>query len=150
MLTPTLNLPQPTVNSAPAKAASPAPAAPAAAAMPAAAAAPAPSTTVSLSPQAMSLAAAPHPAPPSSAGSSAAPAAAPVAHESSIYESLKNGISTAFTDVEDAISGGAHAVVDGVETALSTAHDVAKGIVELPFAAVSKAADAAGALIDRL
>ena len=52
--------------------------------------------------------------------------------------------------VEDAISSGAHAVVDGVETVVSTANKVAKGIVELPFAAVSRACDAAGALIDKL
>jgi hypothetical protein len=75
---------------------------------------------------------------------------APAHHDSSVYESLKSGISTAVTDVGDAIVGGAHAVVDGVETAVSTVHDVAKGIVELPFAAVAKACDAAGALIDEL
>jgi hypothetical protein len=79
-----------------------------------------------------------------------APLAAPVQHDGSVYESLKHGISTAVTDTGDVIAAGAHAVVDGVETAVSTVHKVAKGIVELPFAAVAKACDAAGALIDEL
>jgi len=52
--------------------------------------------------------------------------------------------------VGDAIADGAHAVVDGVETALSTANKVAVGVLEFPFAVVSRAADAAGALIDKL
>jgi hypothetical protein len=74
----------------------------------------------------------------------------PAADDSSVYESLKNGITTAVTDVGDAIAEGAHAVVDGVETTLSTAHKLAKGILELPFAAVSRASDAVGTLIDKL
>ena len=149
IVTPTLNLPQPATLSS-AKPATPV--APAAAALAAPAPAPkafdTPSATVTLSPQALSLAAASHPASSSTAG--AAPAPAPVAHDGSVYESLKNGISTAVTDVEDAIAGGAHAVVDGVEHTLSTANDIAKGILELPFAALSKASDAVGALIDEL
>jgi hypothetical protein len=74
----------------------------------------------------------------------------PEHHDGSLYDSLKHGISTAVTDVGDAIAGGAEAVVDGVETAVSTVHTVAKGIVELPFAAVAKACDAVGAVIDEL
>ena len=109
----------------------------------------APSATVTLSPQALSLAAASHPAS-SSMPSAAAPTPAPVAHDASVYESLKNGISSAVNDVEDAIASGANAVVDGVEHTLSTANDIAKGILELPFAAVSKSCDAVGALIDKL
>ena len=155
MVTPTLNLPlSATSSSASAKTAGAAstPALPAAPG-PSPTATPAPSTTVTLSPQAMSaLAASSHAAPPSSTPDpSTAPAATPpAAHDGSVYESLKNGISTAVADVGDAIAGGAHAVVEGVETTLSTANKVATGILELPFAAVSKACDAAGAVIDRL
>jgi hypothetical protein len=152
-VTPTLNLPQaPLSASAFAKTtAAPAVAPPAPAATPAASA-PAPSATVTLSPQALSaMAAASRPASPSAAPASSDSSGTPVAtHDVSMYESLKNGISSAVSGVEDAISSGAHAVVDGVETAVSTAHDVAKGIVELPFAAVSRACDAAGALIDKI
>ncbi len=150
-ITPTLNLPQPPVSSARTSAAATPPAATAAAPAPAPAAS-VPSTTVTLSPQAMSAAwAASHPS--ASTGTSPAPdaqAAPPAAHDSSVYESLKSGISTAVTDVGDAIAEGAHAVVDGVETTLSTANKVAKGILELPFAAVSKGCDAVGSLIDEL
>jgi len=103
---------------------------------------------VTLSPQAL---AASHAAASTAAAPGApAPLPAPAHHDGSVYEALKNGIGTAVTDVGDAISDGAHAVVDGVETAVSTVHTVAKGIVELPFAAVAKACDAAGALIDEL
>ena len=151
-ITPTLNLPQPPVSSARTSAAATPPAAPATAPAPAPAAS-APSTTVTLSPQAMSAAwAASHPSASTSSTSPApdAQAAAPAAHDGSVYESLKSGISTAVTDVGDAIAEGAHAVVDGVETTLSTANKVAKGILELPFAAVSKGCDAVGSLIDEL
>jgi len=151
MVTPTLNLPQPTV---PPKAAAPAPAPVATpAAAPAARPADVPSATVTLSPQALSaMAAANHPSStPSTTSPGAAPAApTPAAHDGSVYESLKSGIATAVADVGDAIAGGAHAVVDGVETTLSTANKVAKGLLELPFAAVAKACDAAGAVIDEL
>jgi len=87
-----------------------------------------------------------------SASTADAPAPLPAAphHDDSVYESLKHGISTAVTDVGDAIADGAHAVVDGVETAVSTVNTAAKGLLELPFAAVAKACDAAGALIDEL
>ncbi len=149
MVTPTLNIPQPSASSTkapPAVTAPPAAAAPA----PATKAPDAPSATVTLSPQAMSAAyAASHP----SATASSTPAAAIPATavgDGSVYESLKNGISAAVTDVGDAIAGGAHAVVDGVETTLSTANKVAKGILELPFAAVAKGCDAVGSLIDEL
>jgi hypothetical protein len=152
MVTPTLNLPQSPASSTKA----PAPAAAAAAAATPAAPAPspaAPSSVVSLSPQALSAAyAASHPTASSSSASAApAPAATlPAAHDGSLYDSLKNGLSTAVTDVGDAVAAGAHAVVDGVETTLSTANDIVKGALELPFAAVSKSCDAVGALIDEL
>ena len=155
-ISPTLTLPQPTLSStASTKAATPAPAA--APATPAAATkAPEPSTTVTLSPQAMSaMAAAAHPSSSSSpaasgAPGSAAPLPAAAVHDGSVYEAVKAGITTAATDVGDAIADGAHAVVEGLETTLSTVHDVAKGIVAFPFAALSRASDAAGALIDKL
>ena len=144
MVTPTLNLPQPaaTTSSAPKTATAPLPPLAPPVSNAAQAKMPdAPSTTVTLSPQAMSAMA---------STSAAAAASAPAAHDGSLYDSLKNGISTAVADVGNAIADGAHAVVDGVETTLSTANKVATGIVELPFAAVSKAADAVGALIDEL
>ena len=150
IVTPTLNLPQPTTTTS-TKTATPAIPAPAPLAAPVATPGTpaAPSATVTLSPQALSLAAASHPA--ASGTTSAASAPAPVApHDGSVYESLKMGISNAVTDVEDAIASGAHAVVDGVEHTLSTANDIAKGILELPFAALSKASDGVGALIDEL
>ena len=150
MVTPTLNLPQPPVSSSKAGTAV---TAPAAAPAPATKAPDAPSTTVTLSPQALSAAyALSHP----SSSAAAAPATpapqdpAPATHDGSVYESLKSGISNAVTGVGDAISDGAHAVVDGVETALSTAHKVVKGTLELPFAAVALGADAVGSLIDEL
>ena len=149
-ITPTLNLPQPPVSSPRTSAAVAAPAAPVAAPAPTPAAS-TPSATVTLSPQAMSAAwAASHPTA-STAGTAATPAAAPAPHDDgSVYESLKNGISAAVTDVGDAIASGAHAVVDGVETTLSTANKVATGILELPFAVVAKGCDAMGGLIDEL
>jgi hypothetical protein len=148
MVTPTLNLPLSTSSSTAsmkAAAATPAPAAlPTPAAMPSI-----PSTTVTLSPQALSAMAASHAAPPPpSSPSSTAPAPAPAPTDSSIYDSIKNGIANAVGDVGDAIEGGAHAVVDGVETVLSTANNVVKGALELPFAAVAKVCDAAGDIID--
>jgi hypothetical protein len=150
MVTPTLNLPQPPLSST--KVATPAAAPAPTATAPAAVVAAAPSSVVSLSPQALSAAyAASHPSASSSAGATPPPAAAsPVAHDASLYDSLKNGISTAVADVGGAIAAGAHAVVDGVETTLSTANDLVKGTLELPFAAVSKGCDAVGALVDEL
>jgi len=110
-----------------------------------------PSTTVTLSPQAQSaFAAASHPAPSSAAPTAPAPSAATVAHDSSVYESLKNGISTAVGDVGEVIAGGAQAVVDGVETTLSTANKIVQGALGLPFAAAAKVCDAAGAIISEL
>jgi hypothetical protein len=145
MVTPTLNIPQPSASST--KAATAAATPPAAAPTPAAKAADVPSTTVTLSPQAMSAAyAASHP----SSAAPSVPTPAQPEHDGSVYESLKSGIATAVTDVGDAIAGGAHAVVDGVETTLSTANKVAKGILELPFAAVAKGCDTVGSLIDEL
>jgi hypothetical protein len=67
-----------------------------------------------------------------------------------VYESLKNGISTAVGDVGDVIAGGAQAVVDGVETTLSTANKIVQGALGLPFAAAAKVCDAAGAIISEL
>jgi hypothetical protein len=93
----------------------------------------APGTTVTLSPQALSLSQANAPGP-----------AAP----SSTYDALKNGISTGVSDVGEAISDSAHWVADGVGSGLAAAHTLAQGIVALPFAAVAKTCDAAGALID--
>jgi len=154
IVTPTLNLPQPTVTaSKPAVAPVPllaaATAAPTPAATPAARPTEAPSATVSLSPQALSaLAADTHAAPASPGAATPGPAAG--AHDASVYESLKKGLSTAASDVGSALSRGAHAVVDGAETALSAVHTGAKAVVELPFAVVAKACDAAGALIDEL
>ncbi len=155
-VTPSLTLPQPTLSAAfaakPATVGTAAPAPATTPPAPPAAPTPSPSATVSFSPQAM--AAASHPStstsPAAGAGATAAPAPLAVSHDGSVYESLKSGISTAVTDVGDAISDGAHAVVDGVETALSTANKVVKGTLELPFAAVSKACDAVGAVIDEL
>ncbi|MCK9686900.1 hypothetical protein [Scleromatobacter humisilvae] len=153
MVTPSLNLPQPaaTTSSAPKTAAAPLPPIAPPVSNAAQAKMPdAPSTTVTLSPQAMSaMAASSHPSS-SPMSNASAPAPAPAAQDGSLYDSIKMGISTAVADVGDAIADGAHAVVDGVETTLSTANKVATGIVELPFAAVSKAADAVGALIDKL
>ncbi len=162
MVTPTLNLPPPPLASTAAKPAlstsapstSSTSSTPSTASTPPApgtpSAAPAvPSTTVTLSPQAQSaFAAASHPAP--SSGAATAPAAATVAHDSSVYESLKNGISTAVGDVGDVIAGGAQAVVDGVETTLSTANKIVQGALGLPFAAAAKVCDAAGAIISEL
>jgi hypothetical protein len=144
LVTPTLNLP-----AAPASIAGPAKPA-AAPPMPAAVATPtkapdAPSTTVTLSAQAQSVMnAANHPGAPSPTS-----AAAPAPPDSSVYESLKNGIASAVTDVGDAIEDGAQAVVDGVETTLSTVNTAVKGLLGLPFAAVAKVCDAAGAIIDK-
>jgi hypothetical protein len=96
------------------------------------------------------LAASSHPSAPSATAASAAPAAVHAVAEGSVYDSLKNGISNAVADVGDAIEGGAEAVVHGVEATVSTANDIVKGILSLPFAAVSKTADAVGAIIDEL
>ena len=148
MVTPSLNLPTPSTSSSASMkpaGAPPLPALPAAPTLPSP-----PSTTVTLSSQGMSLASGHSSSPSSSASGTSSPSPAPAAQGGSIYDSLKNGISAAIDDVGDAIAGGAHAIVSGVETALSTANDVAVGIVELPFAAVAKTADAAGALIDEL
>ena len=146
MVSPTLNLPHPGVPSAAAArtASVAAPPAPAAAPAPPARMPDLPGTIVTLSPQALSaLAAADHPA---SAG--AIPPAA--AHAASVYESMKSGISTVAHDVGDAVADGAHAIVQGVESTLSMAHKVAKGALELPFAAVADGCDAVGGLIDEL
>ena len=152
MVTPTLNIPQPGASSTKAAAAAVAPPVVAAATPALATKAPdAPSATVTLSPQALSAAyAASHPSSTASSTPAAAAVPAPAVADGSVYESLKNGISTAVTDVGDAIAGGAHAVVEGVETTISTVNKVAKGILELPFAAVSKGCDAVGSLIDEL
>jgi hypothetical protein len=152
MITPSLNVNLPAPAAAPSSPAktTPLPAAPVTPA-PSAGTPPAPSATVTLSPQAMNALATAHASPQgNAAGGPPVAVAATAVHDGSVYDSLKRGISTAVTDVGDAIADGAHAVVDGVETALSTANDVAKGVLELPFAAVAKACDAAGALLDEL
>jgi len=156
MVTPTLNLPQPAL---PATAAKPAlsTSAPATSSTsstpstPPAAGTPSPppavaSTTVTLSPQAQSaFAAASRPA-----AAATPPPATAVAHDASVYDSLKNGISTAVGDVGDVIVGGAQAVVDGVENTLSAANKIVQGALGLPFAAAAKVCDAAGAIISEL
>ncbi len=150
LVSPTLNLQLPASSSS--SAARTASVAPPAAIAPPAKTPDAPSTTVTLSPQAMSaLASAGHPSS-SSATGEALPVAvpAPAAHAASMYESLKSGISTGVADIGDAIADGAHAVAEGVETTLSTANKVATGILELPFAVVAKGCDAMGGLIDEL
>jgi DNA polymerase-3 subunit gamma/tau len=148
MVTPTLNLAQPSISSAASTKAAAAALPPAATPAPASTPADVPSTTVTLSPQAMSaLAAASHPSPPpASSAPSATPAPAP--NNSSVYDSLKSGMAIAVADVGDAIEGGAQAVVDGVETVVSTANKAVQGILGLPFAVVAKVCDAAGAVID--
>ena len=152
MVTPSLNLPTPSTSSSASMkppGLMPPPALPAAPTLPSLPSPP--STTVTLSSQGMSLASGHSSSSPSSSASgTSSPGPAPAAEGGSIYDSLKNGIAAAIDDVGDAIAGGAHAIVSGVETALSTANNVAVGIVELPFAAVAKTADAAGALIDEL
>ena len=145
MVTPTLNLSSPTPTT---KAAATA-LAPAATPAPPAKAPDAASATVTISPQAISaLAAASHPTPPPSATSTTSSAPPPAPHDGSVYDALKNGIAGAIADVGDAIEGGAHAVVEGVETTVSTANKMVQGVLELPFAAVAKVCDAAGAIID--
>lgn len=151
MVTPSLNLPTPSTSSSASMKPAGTPPLPALPAAPTPPTLPSPpSTTVTLSSQGMSLASSHASSPSSSTSGTSSPGPAPAAQGGSIYDSLKNGISAAIDDVGDAIAGGAHAIVSGVETALSTANDVAVGIVELPFAAVAKTADAAGALIDEL
>ncbi len=161
MVTPTLNLPQPAPASTAAKpalststpstsATSSTPSTPPAPGTPSSPPA-VPSTTVTLSPQAQSAyTAASHPAAAPSSAAATAPAAAIVAHDASVYDSLKNGISTAVGDVGDVIVGGAQAVVDGVENTLSAANKIVQGALGLPFAAAAKVCDAAGAIISEL
>ncbi len=144
LVTPTLNLPTAKAVAAPA-ASTPAPAVPAPAK-----ASDAPSATVTLSPQAQAALQAMNTAGhPSSAAPAPAPVAAPAPHDDSVYESLKHGIASAVTDVGDAIGDGAHAVVEGVEATLSAVNTGVKGLLGLPFAAVAKVCDAAGAIIDK-
>jgi hypothetical protein len=109
-----------------------------------------PSSTVTLSPQALSLSNASHPgsaAVPGAPGPSLAPLPGP---SSSVYESLKNGISTAVSDVGEAVAGGAHLLAEGVETVSSAADTAIHGVVDLPFAVIGKACDAAGAVLDAI
>ncbi len=107
-----------------------------------------PSATVTLSPQALTLSHASAPAANPAPSPAAAPA--PAASPASIYEELKNGIGAAVDDVEGAISGAAHWVADGVESAVAGADRLAHGIVELPFALGAKAFDAVGSAIDAI
>ena len=144
MVTPTLNLAPPPVST---KAAAATPPAAAATAPPTTA----PSTTVTISPQAISAMAAashPNPSPASTNPSTSSATPAPEPHDGSVYDALKHGIASAIGDVGEAIEGGAHAIVEGVETTVSTANKMVQGVLELPFAAVAKVCDAAGAIID--
>jgi hypothetical protein len=117
------------------------------ASVPAAAVKPAdsPGTTVTLSAQAMN--ALNH-----ADSSTAAPATPAVAQagdsSSSVYESLKKGITTAIDDVGAAASDSVHWLASGVESVFSAADTLAHGIADLPFAAVGKVCDAAGAVLD--
>ena len=101
-----------------------------------------PSATVTLSEQALNLlnhpdASVPH-------------AAAAASGSTSIYESLKKGITTAAEDVGDAASDSAHWLANGVESAVSAADTLAHGVADLPFAVVGKICDATGAMLDAL
>jgi hypothetical protein len=79
-----------------------------------------------------------------------APVAPPEASGPSTYESMKRGIAAAVGEVEDVAGAGLHAVVNGVETAVSSANSLVRGVLDSPFVIVSKVCDAAGAVIDEL
>jgi hypothetical protein len=80
----------------------------------------------------------------------AAPAPAASAAGASVYESMKAGIVGAVDDIEDVASEGLHAVTSGVETVVSSANTLVRGVLDSPFVVVSKICDAAGAVIDHL
>jgi hypothetical protein len=103
------------------------------------------SSTVTLSDQARSAlaSASSSPAAPAPASTAVASAAGP-----STYESMKAGIVGAVDDIEDIASEGLHAVTNGVETLVSSANTLVRGVLDSPFVAVSKMCDAAGAVID--
>jgi hypothetical protein len=118
---------------------------------PAAPPAPAPSvpasSTVTLSDQARntfasagSMTAAPMPVPASSSSGAG----------SSTYESMKMGIAGAVGDIEDIASEGFHAVTNGVETLVSSANTLVRGVLDSPFVVVAKICDAAGVVIDQI
>jgi hypothetical protein len=101
------------------------------------------SSTVTLSDQARSALnlsqSAPVPAP--TGGAAAGP---------STYEAMKTGVVNAVDDIENMASDGVHAVVNGVETLVSSANTFVRGVLDSPFVAVSKICDAAGAVIDEI
>jgi hypothetical protein len=97
-----------------------------------------PSTTVTLSSQALGQAG----GTPASTGQGSA--------STSIYDAIQSGISHAVGDVGDAIADSAHWLADGVGAVVSGADTLAHGIIALPFAVVGKICDAAGAALDAL
>jgi hypothetical protein len=78
------------------------------------------------------------------------PASTPAASGPSTYESMKRGIVAAVDEVEDVASDSFHAVVNGVETAVSSANSLVRGVLDSPFVVISKICDAAGAAIDEI
>ncbi len=114
---------------------------------------PASSTTVTLSPQALSMSHAaslssPSPAP--APAPSAAQGAAAASDGTSIYDELKHGLAAAVGDVGDAITGTASWIGHGVESVVSGADTLVHGALDLPFAVVAEAANAAGAVLDAI
>jgi hypothetical protein len=87
----------------------------------------------------------------STPGATAPPAAEGAGStDPSIYDEMKNGLSTAADDIGNAVDDGAHWLASGVEAAFSAADTLAHGIADLPFVAVAKVCDAAGAVLDAI
>lgn len=113
-----------------------------------------PSSTVTLSPQA--LAAMAHQgstgSPATSTPPNAAPAAVPVASDASpsIYDAMKHGVSNAVDDVGNVASEAWHGLTSGVEAVVSGADTLVHGVADLPFVVVAKSCDAAAAVLDAL
>jgi hypothetical protein len=63
---------------------------------------------------------------------------------------MKRGIASAIGEVEDVAGEGVHAVVSGVETVVSSANALVRGVLESPFVVVGKICDTAGAVIDKI
>jgi hypothetical protein len=106
-----------------------------------------PGTTVTLSAQAMNAL---NRADSSTTTPATHAAAQPSDSSSSVYDSLKKGITTAVDDVGEAASDSVHWLANGVGSVFSAADTLAHGIVDLPFAAVGKVCDAAGAVLDAI
>ncbi len=106
-----------------------------------------PSTTVTLSPQALSMSHATN----ASSSSPDQAAAAPAAPAStSIYDDVKQGIVATVEGVGDAIGGTARFIGDGVASVVSGADALVHGALDLPFALGAEACNAAGAVLDAL